>query len=80
MGLPKHPQGSLGMCIIDVHLRYGSFLDPRYRCCADPSAGMMLRYWAHEDTDLILVLTNGGPGGTTEFVMTYIFSIFRLWR
>ena len=27
-------------------------------------------------TDLILVLTNGGPGGTTEVVMTYIFKYF----
>lgn len=27
-------------------------------------------------TDLILVLTNGGPGGSTEVVMTYIFKYF----
>lgn len=27
-------------------------------------------------TDLILVLTNGAPGGTTEVVMTYIFKYF----
>lgn len=27
-------------------------------------------------TDLILVLTNGAPGGTTEVVMTYIFKFF----
>lgn len=27
-------------------------------------------------TDLILVLTNGGPGGSTEVVMTYIFKFF----
>ena len=27
-------------------------------------------------TDLILVMTNGQPGGTTEVVMTYIFKLF----
>ena len=27
-------------------------------------------------TDLILVLTNGAPGGSTEVVMTYIFKYF----
>ena len=27
-------------------------------------------------TDLLLVLTNGAPGGTTEVVMTYIFKYF----
>jgi raffinose/stachyose/melibiose transport system permease protein len=27
-------------------------------------------------TDLVLVLTNGAPGGTTEVVMTYIFKYF----
>lgn len=27
-------------------------------------------------TDLLLVLTNGGPGGSTEVVMTYIFKYF----
>jgi raffinose/stachyose/melibiose transport system permease protein len=26
--------------------------------------------------DLILVMTNGQPGGTTEVVMTYIFKFF----
>lgn len=30
-------------------------------------------------SDLVLVLTNGGPGGETEVMMTYIFKVFFRW-